>query len=259
MAVAAGRRWLLGYDNISNLSKDESDLLCRLATGFGTSTRTLFTTDEETVWELSRPQILTAIDHVVTRDDLSDRLLMVQLPPIGKGKRLRKGALDRKLEQLRPELLGALLTALSGTLAALPNTPEEDLPRMADFGHFALAAEGVLGFEAGTFRKIFDANREAARQVVLEASPLAEAVQALVSTGPFKGTASELLKRLENFAEEAVIKSRYWPRASHSLSRQLNRLKPDLEAVGIIITLGREGTHNDQTRLISIELIATEC
>jgi hypothetical protein len=256
ISVAASRRWVLGYDNVSSINPEQSDLLCRIATGFGFSTRTLFETDGETVFELARPQILTSIDHVVTRDDLSDRLLMVQLPPVGKGQRLRKAELDAKLEELRPQLLGALLSVLSLTLAELPNTPKENLPRMADYGHFAMAASSVLKLDK--FTEVFDANREAARQVVLESSPLAEAIQAMVLNGDFKGTPSELLKRLESFSEDSVVRSRFWPKASNTLSRQLNRLKPDLEAVGIIVDGFREGDKNN-TRLIEVRRVLDEC
>ncbi len=82
LAVAASRRWLMAYDNVSHISSEQSDDFCRLATGFGYSTRTLHTTDEETTFELTRPQVITAIDALVTRDDLADRVLMVQLPEI---------------------------------------------------------------------------------------------------------------------------------------------------------------------------------
>jgi hypothetical protein len=252
-SVAGSRRWMLAYDNVSAINPEQSDLICRLATGFGFSTRTLYETDGETVFELARPQILTAIDHVVTRDDLSDRLLMVQLPEIDKSKRLKKSALDAKLENLRPGLLGALLTALSETLAEQTRINPPELPRMADYGHFAIAAETALGLPAGEFLRVFDANREASRQVVLESSPLAEAIQAMVARDrEFTGTASVLLKRLEEFAEESVVRSRYWPRASNTLSRHLNRLKPDLEAVGILIENYWDGNSKDRSRLISI-------
>jgi hypothetical protein len=80
LAIAAIRRLLMVFDNVGHITPDQSDDLCRIATGFGYSTRTLHTTDEETTFELTRPQIITAIDALVTRDDLADRVLMAQLP-----------------------------------------------------------------------------------------------------------------------------------------------------------------------------------
>ena len=121
-----------GFDNVGNINPDQSDDLCRIATGFGYSTRTLHTTDEETTFELTRPQIITAIDALVTRDDLAERVLMAQLPEIPDEKRLPQSQLNVKVEAARPRILGALLTALSQTLAQLPHIKPDKLPRMAD-------------------------------------------------------------------------------------------------------------------------------
>jgi hypothetical protein len=120
LAVSASRRLLMVYDNVGHISADQSDDLCRIATGFGYSTRTLFGTDEETTFEFARPQIVTAIDSLVTRDDLADRVLMVQLGEITEQQRLPQAELTAKIEAARPRILGALLTALSQTLAELP-------------------------------------------------------------------------------------------------------------------------------------------
>jgi hypothetical protein len=155
LAVTLSRRWLAVYDNVGHISPEQSDDLCRVATNFGYSIRTLHTTDEETTFELTRPQIITAIDALVTRDDLADRVLMVQLPEITEDKRLPQAELNAKVEVARPRILGALLTALSQTLAAIPNTKPDTLPRMADYALFAIASENALGLKKGEFRKMF--------------------------------------------------------------------------------------------------------
>ncbi|NJK29798.1 MAG: hypothetical protein HC940_06435 [Acaryochloris sp. SU_5_25] len=123
---------------------------------------------------------------------------------------------------------------------------------MADFGLFAIAAEKALGLYPGEFMQVFERNRESSRQVILEASPLAEAIQALLNQElNWKGTSTQLLRDLEPYAEESVVRSRYWPKASNSLKRQLNRLKPDLEAVGISMNETRQG--KEGARLIYLE------
>jgi hypothetical protein len=250
LAVAASRRWLMAYDNVSHISSEQSDDFCRLATGFGYSTRTLHTTDEETTFELTRPQIITAIDALVTRDDLADRVLMVQLPEITEDMRLPQAELTAKVEAARPQILGALLTALSQTLAELPHTKPDKLPRMADYALVAMAAEKALGLSPGEFRETFDESREQSRQVVIESSPIGEAIMALMRDRLiWKGTASDLLTELERYTEESTFKSRYWPRASNVFKRQLNRLTPDLKALGIEVTADR----NKQNRTIVLE------
>ncbi len=256
LAVAATRRHVMVYDNVSHITPDQSDDLCRIATGFGYSTRTLHTTDEETTFELTRPQIVTAIDALVTRDDLADRVLMAQLPEIPAQKRLPQAELNAKVEAARPKILGALLTALSQTLAQLPHTKPDTLPRMADYALFAIASENALGLKEGEFMATFNESREQSRQIVIESSPVGEAIVRLMEATPliWKGTISQLLKDLENHTDEATYRSRYFPKASNMLSRQLKRLTPDLKALGLEV---REGirSNNKETRSIVIEKV----
>jgi hypothetical protein len=254
LAIAATRRHLMVYDNVGYISPDQSDDLCRIATGFGYSTRTLHTTDEETTFEFTRPQIITAIDALVTRDDLADRVLMAQLPEIPEDKRLSQGELNEKVESSRPRILGALLTALSQTLAELPHTKPDKLPRMADYALFAIASEKALGLKDGEFMQTFNESREQSRQVVIESSPVGEAIVRLMEKTPlvWKGTASELLNELEKHTDEATYRSRYFPKASNQLTRQLNRLAPDLKALGIEVSSVRQGGGN-RDRYICLE------
>jgi Domain of unknown function (DUF3854) len=255
LAIAATRRWMMVYDNVSYISSDQSDDLCRVATGFGFSTRTLHTTDEETTFEFTRPQIITAIDALVTRDDLADRVLMVQLPEITEDQRLPQAALTEKVEAARPGILGALLTALSQTLAQLPHTNPDKLPRMADYALFAIAAEKAVGLKTGEFRETFDQARNESRQVVIEASPIGEAIMKLMESKlVWKGTSSQLLLDLTGVTDEGTYKSKYWPKAANVFKRQLTRLTPDLKALGIEV---REGTrsNNKEARSIVLEKV----
>jgi energy-coupling factor transporter ATP-binding protein EcfA2 len=253
LAIAATRRHLMVYDNVGHISPDQSDDLCRIATGFGYSTRTLHTTDEETTFEFTRPQIITAIDALVTRDDLADRVLMAQLPEIPENKRLSQGELNEKVELASPRILGALLTALGQTLAELPHTKPDKLPRMADYALFAIASEKALKLRPDEFMTIFDESREQSRQVVIESSPVGEAIVQLMEKTPllWKGTASELLNELEKHTDEATYRSRYFPKASNMLTRQLNRLAPDLKALGIDVSFMRQGV--ESKKIICLE------
>ncbi len=243
LAAAAVNRLLLVYDNVGYISSDQSDDLCRMATNFGYSTRTLHTTAEETTLEFTRPQIITAIDALVTKDDLADRVLMAQLGEITEDKRLAQGELAVKVEAARPRILGAMLTALSQTLAELPNTRPEKLPRMADYALFSIAAEKSLGLESGEFLMVFDRSREQSRQVVLDASPLSDALLKMIGDYPlpqtYMGTASELLAKLEKYADAGVTQTKSWPRSPIALNRQLDRLTPDLKEWGILISRSR--------------------
>lgn len=255
LAIAAGNRWALAYDNLSGLSAEQSDALCRISTGGGFSTRTLYENDEETVFEFIRPQILTGIDSLATRGDLLERALLVKLPAISEEQRMTEAQLEAKFARLQARILGALLTALSQTLKELPQTNPERLPRMADFSRFAIAAETALDLPVGSFLQVYFGNRQEAHENALDASPIAVAIQRLMTSDRhWQGTATKLLEELEKLVDEKTIKSRAWVRNARSLGKALTRLAPDLRGIGIEVTSDR----TNSSRVITIERTVTQ-
>jgi len=73
LMISAKNGWVVAYDNLSGVSKDVSDRLCRLSTGAGFSTRGLYTDSEEVIYNASRPIILNGIDDIANRNDLAIR------------------------------------------------------------------------------------------------------------------------------------------------------------------------------------------
>jgi Domain of unknown function (DUF3854) len=194
----------------------------------------------------------TAIDGVIAREDLGDRVLLATLGEITPDKRLSHSELNQKIYDSRPKIFGALLTALSHTLARLPQIQMAEPPRMADYALFSVAAEGALGLENGSFLTAFQESRERVRDAVIESSLVGEAILSFMRDRlVWKGTASELLKELESYTDEATYRSRYFPKSASILKRQLNRLSPDLRSMGIDVRDVREGKHG--TRSIVLE------
>ena len=56
--------------------------MCSLATGGGFAARTLYTNTDETVVDVKRPVIMNGISTLATAQDLVDRILHFDLPPI---------------------------------------------------------------------------------------------------------------------------------------------------------------------------------
>ncbi len=223
--IDAVSSWVIAVDNISALPKWLSDTLCMLATGGGFTTRQLFTDREQELFEAMRPAILNGISDVATRDDLVQRSLIVRMPQIAKSKPERE--IYAELERVRPQILGALLDAMSAGLSRVDEVDVE-LPRMADFAEWAIATEVPLGGEPGSFMRAYGRSAQEGVQDALEASPLSVPLRELAEKHPdgWVGTASELLSRLNDFIEEDLQRSKLWPKAANSLSRQLKRLAP---------------------------------
>jgi hypothetical protein len=254
LMVMAINAWVLAFDNLSTMPDWLSDALCCLATGGGFGTRELYSDAEETIFDATRPVILTGIEDLASRGDLIERSLLVRLPSLPKEKRRSERELSAQFDQARPKILGALLDAVSGALRRLDFVRLDVRPRMADFAEWVTAAEATLMWKAGAFLDAYQGNQEDANEVALTSSPLVVPVRQLAArAGGWKGTATELLKALTELVVETEARSREWPKRANTLSGRLRRLAPNLRAVGVHVTFDREGHACDRTITITQE------
>ena len=243
LMIAANNGWLVALDNLSHVPAWLSDALCRLSTGGGFSTRTLYENDEETIFDAMRPIILTGIEELATRGDLIDRSLLVNLLPIDEERRRPEAELWTEFETVRPAILGALLTAVSTALRNLPTTRLDKLPRMADFAKWSVAAEPALGHRAGCFIEAYTCNRADASGLALDSSIVAKALlDFMASASSWTGTASELLGDLGGKLDADAKRQRDWPKSGGALSGKLKRLAPNLRRAGLDVQFWRDST-----------------
>lgn len=244
LMIAASNSWLLGYDNLSGLSQELSDTLCRVATGAGFATRTLHTDSEETIFSVRRPILTNGITDAANFPDLLDRTVSVNLRAIPDSKRREEQELWAAFNEARPRILGAMLSAVSHALKHRQSVKLDRRPRMADFARWAVAAEKALGLKEGAFFEAYDSNRSSSNEIALDTSPAAEIREFMESltANEWKGKASELLKALNsmvmNKGEEPKEKSG-WPKAPNALVGRLRRIAPNLRAIGIDVDCGR--------------------
>jgi hypothetical protein len=251
LAVAADKNWVLAFDNVSFLNEWLSNALCRLSTGGGLATRTLYSDDEETVFDQMRPVIVNGLDAIATRQDLLSRAIVVRLPVIER--RVTEDQLWAKFDEFAPSIFGALLEAVATGLARLPHVQEPDLPRMADFATWVSAAEVGFGWAEGSVLGAFRENQESALITSLEGSLLATAIQKLVAdSGEFGGEPNDLHRTLELQIAEAQRKGRGWPKNAQAMSSKLTLLSPALRHLGIEIRQSSSGRGRDKRRLVEI-------
>jgi hypothetical protein len=250
LSISANSRHIVAIDNLSGMTADQSDALCRLATGGGFSHRTLHTDADETVVEFVKPQILNGIDSIATRGDLLDRALLLKVhPPEVK---IDAKILKAQYKANQPRFLGALLDALVVGLVNLPSVPVSQPVRMIEYCRLGIAAESSIGLLPGGFLALYQANRAEAAQAVMDGNPLAMAIIDLMTgCSGWQGTARELLHRLRQSADEGMLKSKYWPSDEIRLSKDLKRLTPDLCKCNIGIETLRKGKEGKRIIFLS--------
>jgi hypothetical protein len=250
LMIVADTSHVLAFDNISRLTEDESDRLCRLASGTGFATRTLYQNDEVTMFEAARPMILNGIEDFVTRGDMLERSIITRHPRILPAHRCTEREYWAGFHSEHPALLGALLTRISGGLGQ-SQVALTETPRMADFAQFAVACEAGAG-SARIFERAYAAARASASAQALDSSPLPGAIVAMLgSRMEWRGTATKLLNALEIYAPNPL--PRGWPKAPNSLTSTLCRLTREMrDTYRIDIDCSQRASTSDRARCVVI-------
>ena len=259
--IAANNGYLLAFDNLSGLPPWLSDALCRLASGGSFAVRQLYTDDEEVLFQAARPVLLNGIEDVISRPDLADRAIFLNLPPIGEAQRRPEAEFWREFEIARPRILGALLNAVAHGLRSWtgPGCRPRRLPRMADFALWAAACETAL-WPAGTFAHAYAANRRAAIECAIDGDPVASRVREIMAQQKlWTGTAAELLYQGAQHSCHNPWSSIGWPKTPRALAGRLRRAQPGLRSLGIDIVFSREGRAGTRTITMSWSIEYTVC
>ena len=254
LAVASVHSHVVAFDNLSGVAPWLSDALCRLATGGGLSKRTLYTEDDETIIDAIRPVIVNGIDDIANRADLAERCLVLTLQPIPKGKRRDEASFWRAFGDAAPRIFGWLLDGVVSALRNVPNVQLADLPRMADFTRWIVAAEPGLGLKPGTLLAAYERNRARVVDVALETSPVATAVRRLLDlpqhAGRWEGEPEQAHTALSGLVSEETKRDQGWPKSASVLSKKLRRSATFLRSVGIELDLdGHEGRDDEKRRV----------
>lgn len=255
LCLGAKNAWVVAIDNLSRIPEWLSDAMCRISTGAGIRNRVLYTNDEEVIYFLKRPQVLTAIPEATQRSDLLSRTICVTLPLLPKFARRTERKFEAEADRIRPLVLGALLSGVASALRRRDEAPPVELPRMADFVAFIWRACPGLGWEPKDFLAAYEKNQAAAAEIAFEADGLGSAVADLMALRKpdddgvkrWTGTSTKLLEELP--VDEKGRKAKWWP-APNQVRNRLRRLQETLAARGIVLDLDIPG--HDKGRLIKI-------
>jgi hypothetical protein len=246
LVIAASNSHIVVFDNVSGVPKWLSDALCSISTGAGFRTRKLNTDDTEMLFENRSPLILNGIDGIAIRGDLVDRGIDLTLTRIADEERITVEDLQAGFDAVHPEILGALLSAVSAGLRNLSKVRLTSLPRMADFAKWLTACEPALPWKPGTFMREYLNNRQSAAETSVANDSVAHALVTLVKgsedgkwkglkDGKFEGSAEELRIALNRW-KPCGDAAKFWPSTAASLGKWLRRAQPALLAVGVTAT-----------------------
>ncbi|MDP3792205.1 MAG: bifunctional DNA primase/polymerase [bacterium] len=233
--------WFLPFDNITRISSEHSDLLCRAVSGTGFSKRELYSDDDDVIYNFKRCISINGINLLALKPDLLERCILLELERVPKEDRKQEQELLHDFYNDLPSILGAIFDAISKAISIKPGIVSYNLPRMADFALWGCAISEALGFTTADFIDAYGRNIEIQHDEVINENIEASFVLNFIKErDEWEGSATELLKEMKyEYAEDPSIKI---PKTANALSKKLNQLKTNLEEAGISvqITSGRK-------------------
>ena len=225
---------MLSFDNLSGISAELADSLCRLSTGSEIGGRALFSDHDLASFSACRPLVINGIPDLAARGDLADRAIVLRLPPL-QGRRT-EADWRAAVEGALPSTFAALLDALSCGLARIGNVPTPNV-RMADFARFVVASEPALPWAPGAFLQALLHARQHSSVALAEGDSVAGAVREFLEVdGPFwSGLVSELHGILTTRNVAKLNRPQDWPGNARWFGDRLRRAAATLRATGIEI------------------------
>ncbi|HEV2126060.1 MAG TPA: hypothetical protein VGW38_25165, partial [Chloroflexota bacterium] len=252
----ASHSYIVMLDNLNSIPEWGVDTLCRLVTGEADSKRSLYTDDEDFIYEMKRAVLLNGINAPTERGDAQDRTLPVELERIPDRHRRSEESLWAVFEEEHGKLLGAIFDTLARTLAARDTVRLARRPRLADWGEYAAAVYEALGWGVGEFLEDWSAVVKVQNQGTLEGSSVAQAILSFMENrNEWTGLASDLHAKLEVEAEELNInikKDKTWPKSPSWLWRRMREVLPLLTAMGVDATTGSTRKTGTQITLTKV-------
>jgi energy-coupling factor transporter ATP-binding protein EcfA2 len=248
--IAAQYNWVMSYDNLSFLKGEMSDVFCRLSSGGAFEDRTLYTNNGLTVREACRPIIFNGIVDIVSRQDLMSRTIPVQFSRLH-GKRRLVSDLEAQFKEAHPEILGCLLDGVSSAQRNVDGVDTSQLPRLADFAAFGIAAEEALGLESGSTLAALNETQERAALNALSLDCVGEAIIEFMTSyqdDTWQGLISNLMK-----VSRPEYPSGTWPKDASVFSKQVGRIEDALLLRGLAVDRGKHTRDGNLITLTKLE------
>jgi len=242
LVALESHRYMIGFDNVSEIDQEMSDELCRSITGGSTSNRKLYTNLDESITSYKNKIVLNGIVPRLNYPDLQTRIITYPRKPLDKSNTLSEEKLEIKFRFLLPKVLGEIFETLQKALKLYPKISDGINPsqRMADFEVWGEVIAQCLGYKPNEFIKAYD--RKLKEDVINQKDQ--HIIVSLIETimeekQVYENQAKELLRELTILArdEDIDLKSKYvyFPKIPNQLTRELTVVDPILKRIGFFV------------------------
>lgn len=233
--------YLLAYDNVSGITKDQNDTLARISTGVNQDTRALFTNDISFAYEsFMRPVVINGISTTGTETDVLNRSALFEINLKHKDN-IKK--INKAFEEDKPHMIAAIFDILSKALQYQDEMEEIALPpavRLRDYAHFGCAVSKAMGNDPEDFLNYYMSTFNERDIIAVENNPIwAPLLKYLEIHGEFKGTPQELLDVLQvMFTAIGKTPPFDFPMRPQDLGTEIKKIEKNFFSLGVIFENG---------------------
>jgi hypothetical protein len=234
-------RYTITSDNLTKITQETSDRLCRVVTGYKFSTRKLYTDGEMIERSFMRTGVLTGIDIPLgLAGDGLNRVVHVALEDLASRREKSEVVAERAANA--GLWLGALLDDMSRVMR---EANAVELPR---FERFAVQAKAALIFGEDYYQARVDrldedhANRGQGDELMIQvACTIRDKTANMLPGQPrtIEMTSGELLKALGYDPDGGITTPKWMPRNATSFGAQLRKNADSLRALGVTFANGQ--------------------
>jgi len=263
LVAIESHRYMIGFDNVSEIDQEMSDELCRAITGGSTSNRKLYTNLDESISSYKNKIILNGIVPRLNYPDLQTRIITYPRKPLDKSNTLTEEKLEKIFQYLLPNVLGSIFQTLQKALKAFPIVSKQIKPiqRMADFEVWGEVIAQCLGYKQNEFLEAYD--RKLKEDVINQKDQhiIVNLIETIMEgKDVYENQAKTLLSELTFLAkdEDIDIKSQYvyFPKLPNQLTRELTIVDPILKRLGFLVETypynKRDGVFKRNSRIVKI-------
>lgn len=225
------------FDNLSYLTKKQSDFLCSVVTGIAVTKRKLYENNTAVTVKLKGNLCLNGITDFVKRPDMAERCLFFKTERL-REKRISEGEFWADFKEDKPYILAGIFDLLSAGFAEVDNIRISDSVRMLDFQRWGRAIADAMGL-GPEFERRLSANKWRQLEISHNNSVLVRLLDEYLTPGEvFEDTMTGWYKHLKDFmndADDEEYHKDHYPKDAARFAQSLNELEGVLEGYGIML------------------------
>ena len=227
-----------GFENISHIDVEISNMICRAVTGGSFEKRAQYTNGDVYSMNVKRKILINGIDFTISQSDLADRSIIYELQRILEDHRKTDKSVDQIFRKLLPDLLGQIFLILQKVLKTIDKVEQEcnQLPRMASFGIFGESIYQALDYKQGEFLKLYKDSIQNNLDILYENNPIIPCLEHLLDDKKeVEYQDNHLYQKIKEFVEDEGFNIKRIPQGSNGLGNWFTRSKTLLDENNTIV------------------------